>query len=91
MEIDNSKSTRPAVPSGVSAGSFPEQRLVIEPTEEEAVAYKESSLRQEQQELEYQRWFTGELENNTCMHYLANHYLVFYKYVDSFFSSMLCF
>ena len=31
MEIDNGKSTRPAVPSGVSAGSFPEQRLVIEP------------------------------------------------------------
>ena len=31
MEIDNGKSTRPAVLSGVSAGSFPEQRLVIEP------------------------------------------------------------
>ena len=31
-EINNSQLTRPAVFSGASVGSFPEQRLVIEPT-----------------------------------------------------------
>ena len=31
VEINNAKSTSPAVSSGRSAGSFPEQRLVIEP------------------------------------------------------------
>ena len=31
-EINNAKFTRPAVSSGMSVGSFPEQRLVIEPT-----------------------------------------------------------
>ena len=30
-EINNAKFTRPAVSSGMSVGSFPEQRLVIEP------------------------------------------------------------
>ena len=30
-ETNNSQLTRPAVFSGVSVGSFPEQRLVIEP------------------------------------------------------------
>ena len=33
VEINNAKSMSPAVSSGRSAGSFPEQRLVIEPTE----------------------------------------------------------
>ena len=32
VKIDNAKSMSPAVSSGRSAGSFPEQRLVIEPT-----------------------------------------------------------
>ena len=32
VKIDNAKSMSPAVSSGMSAGSFPEQRLVIEPT-----------------------------------------------------------
>ena len=31
VKINNAKSTSPAVSSGRSAGSFPEQRLVIEP------------------------------------------------------------
>ena len=31
VKIDNAKSMSPAVSSGRSAGSFPEQRLVIEP------------------------------------------------------------
>ena len=31
-EINNAKFTRPAVSSGMSVGSFPEQRLVIEPS-----------------------------------------------------------
>ena len=31
VEINNAKSMSPAVSSGRSAGSFPEQRLVIEP------------------------------------------------------------
>ena len=31
VKIDNGKSMSPAVSSGRSAGSFPEQRLVIEP------------------------------------------------------------
>ena len=32
LEVSNSKLTRPAVSRGKSAGSFPEQRLVIDPT-----------------------------------------------------------
>ena len=36
-EINNAKFMRPAVSSGMSVGSFPEQRLVIEPREYEAV------------------------------------------------------
>ena len=32
LKVSNSKLTRPAVCRGKSAGSFPEQRLVIEPT-----------------------------------------------------------
>ena len=32
VKIDNAKSMSPAVSSGRSAGSFPEQRLVIEPS-----------------------------------------------------------
>ena len=37
VKIDNAQSMSPAVSSGRSAGSFPEQRLVIEPTRKEAV------------------------------------------------------
>ena len=32
-EINNAKFTRPAVSSGMSVGSFPEQRLVIKPND----------------------------------------------------------
>ena len=35
-EINNAKFTRPAVSSGMSVGSFPEQRLVIEPSHNSA-------------------------------------------------------
>ena len=34
VEINNAKCTRPAVSSGMSVGSFPEQRLVVEPMRE---------------------------------------------------------
>ena len=34
VKTDNAKSMSPAVSSGRSAGSFPEQRLVIEPIQE---------------------------------------------------------
>ena len=35
VKIDNAKSMSPAVSSGRSAGSFPEQRLVIEPRDQD--------------------------------------------------------
>ena len=41
VKIDNAKSMSPAVSSGRSAGSFPEQRLVIEPmSKSDATIYK---------------------------------------------------
>ena len=36
VKIDNAKSMSPAVSSGRSAGSFPEQRLAIEPRKKRA-------------------------------------------------------
>ena len=38
-EINNAKFTRPAVSSGMSVGSFPEQRLVMEPTRLSEISY----------------------------------------------------
>ena len=46
VEINNAKSMSPAVSSGRSAGSFPEQRLVIEPKKRAARSLSFFSRRQ---------------------------------------------
>ena len=77
-EINNAKFTRPAVSSGMSVGSFPEQRLVIEPLGSPAAKRRKREERRgggrvhDHLWFKKRKWWTWDLEANVIQNKLPS-------------------